>query len=290
MAGAALLIDYILTVAVSISAGIRAITSAFPQLYPYTVILCLITILFIAGMNLRGVRESATIFAWPTYVFIILIFLMLGRGFWYLNQGIIVPAPLPEVRIPGDKSLHIISILLILRAFSAGCSALTGIECVANAVPIFKYPEVQNARYTLLIMVLLLGTMFFGITYCTHVLNLLPNYQESLLSELGHMIFADGPLYYALQAATTLILLLAANTAFAGFPRLASILSNHKYLPKQLSSLGDRLSFSNGISVLAILSCLLVLLFQGDTHRLIPLYAVGVFLAFSLSQLGMVKR
>lgn len=290
LAAAALLLDYLLTVAVSISAGIRAVTSAFPNLLPYTVLLCLLTILFITWMNLRGVRESASVFALPTYAFIGLVFFLFIMAAWRLANHDLPPMPLPDQIIPVDKTLHAITVLLILRAFSAGCSALTGIECVANGVQVFRTPQVNNACKTLLIMVVLLGLMFFGISYLTHTLNILPRHEESLLSELGHLVFGDSYLYYALQTATALILLLAANTAFTGFPRLASILAENKYLPKQLSSLGDRLSFSNGIVVLAGLSCFLVIIFKGDTHRLIPLYSVGVFLAFSLSQLGMVKR
>ncbi len=289
LAGAALLIDYLMTVAVSITAGVLAVTSAFPALIPHTIGLCVLTIIFIAAINLRGIRESGSIFAIPTYAFVIAVILLIGVIIWKLVTHTVQPTPFPTNIVPLGHELHAISILLILSAFSQGCSALTGIECIANGVPVFEKPEVKNAQKTLIMMVVLLGGMFFGISYFASYLHLLPNDQESLLSILGHAGFGNGFLYYFLQVATALILLLAANTAFTGFPRLASILAQHNYLPKQLSSLGDRLSFSNGIIVLAGLSCLLVILFHGNTNALIPLYSIGVFLAFSMSQLGMVR-
>lgn len=292
IAAAALLIDYVLTVAVSVTAGIRAIVSAFPHLYHHSVALSLLTVAIIALMNLRGVQESATAFAFPTYVFIILVLALIGFGGYEIalhKLGDIHPLVDTASRV---TSLHdaftSVSILLILRAFSAGCTAMTGIECVANGVPAFEKPEPRNAAQTLLILAALLGVMFFGVTYMANHLMIVPLQKESVLSQIAHKVFGSGFLYYALQIATMLILLLAANTAFAGFPRLVSILAEKKYLPKQLTSLGDRLSFSNGIVLLAVLSGFLITLFHGVTHALIPLYAVGVFTAFSLSQLGMV--
>lgn len=290
VAAAALLIDYVLTVAVSVTAGVRAIVSAFPSFYHHSVLLSLLAVAIIAIMNLRGVRESATAFAFPTYAFIVLILLLLGVGFVELWTGKMVP-------VVSHSHAHIVSqlaqplgLILILRAFSAGCTAMTGIECVANGVPVFEKPEPRNAAQTLVILAVLLITMFFGVTYLADHLMLMPKETESVLSQIAHRIFGDGWLYYALQVATMLILLLAANTSFAGFPRLVSILAESQYLPKQLTSLGDRLSFSNGVVVLALLSGLLIIIFHGKTHALIPLYAVGVFTAFSMSQLGMVMH
>lgn len=292
LAAAALLIDYLLTVAVSVAAGVHAITSAAPQLAHYSVLLCVMTIIGIAWLNIRGAQESATVFAYPTYFFIILIVSLLGLGFfqlWFEPHTIHV-SPISHPPHTGlDTGAMALSAYMILRAFSAGCSALTGVEGISNAVPLFKKPEVGNAQKTLLLMIALLGLMFFGVSYLAASFNILPENSQTVLSQLGHQVFGDGIAYYMLQAATTAILFLAANTAFTGFPRLASILSHHKYLPKQFSSLGDRLSFSNGIASLAGFSCLLIILFHGSAHHLIPLYAVGVFLAFTLSQAGMVK-
>jgi amino acid transporter len=294
LAAVALLLDYLLTVAVSVSAGIRAVTSAFPGLIPWTVTLCLISIIFITLMNLRGIRESASVFAFPTYAFIALMVFLIGSGLWQIWQGQLSPASVPAMTtaLSGiDQFLEPLTALLILRAFSAGCVALTGIEAVANSVPAFQPSSVKNAQKIIFMMVGLLAGMFFGITYIADVLQIKPQYTQSVLSQIAHAVFGkETVLYYGVQAATAMILLLAANTAFTGFPRLASILSDNKFLPKQLSALGDRLSFSNGILLLAVLSGLLVYLFNGDTHALIPLYSVGVFLAFSLSQLGMIRR
>lgn len=287
IAASALLLDYLLTVAVSVTAGVLALVSAFPLLFPHTVAIALFVIAVIAIINLRGVRESAGIFAFPTYLFIFFVGLLFLMLMWKLFQHQLKPFPLPR-RLVHRRDLEVVSVVMLLRAFAMGCTALTGIECIANSVSVFKRPEVVNAQKTLLMMVILLGSMFLGIGYFSDYLHLIPREDESLLSILGRAGFGDGFLYYALQGSTALILLLAANTAFTGFPRLASILSEHGYLPKQLNSLGDRLSFSNGIILLAILSGLLVILFHGNTYALLPLYSIGVFLAFSLSQLGMV--
>ncbi len=294
LAAAALLIDYLLTVAVSVAAGVLAITSAFPSLMLHTVSLCVLIIFFIAWINLRGVRESAGIFAYPTYIFIfivlILILISLSKIHFHpaTTQAFVAAQVAKHSLLTGHKAAAAITTYMILKAFAQGCSALTGVECIANAVPVFKPPEVNNARKTLLMMVGILGTMFMGITYISNNLHLMPNDQQSLLSQLGHFAFHNSVLYYLLQVATAAILLLAANTAFTGFPRLASVLSEHKFLPKQFSSPGDRLSFSNGIVSLAVFSSLLVIMFRGNVNNLIPLYSIGVYLAFSLSQLGMV--
>ncbi|CAM4387516.1 MAG: Potassium transporter KimA [Legionellaceae bacterium] len=293
IAASALLLDYLLTVAVSISAGIRAVTSAFPALMPIAEILCILAIVVITWINLRGAKESATVFAFPTYIFIGLLLFLIGNGLYQIHQGLLTPNLLSHREIsPGliKNTFDTFSLLLILRAFSAGCSALTGIECVANSVPVFQSPEVKNAKQTLLMMILLLMLMFLGITYLANYLKVIPLEEETVLSQISRTVFNTGFVYYCIQIATALILFLAANTAFTGFPRLASLLSENKFLPKQLTALGDRLSFSNGIILLAVLSSLLIIIFHANTHALIPLYSVGVFLAFSLSQLGMVKR
>lgn len=290
VAAAALLIDYVLTVAVSVTAGIRAVVSAFPNLYSHSVELSLIAVAVIAIMNLRGVRESATAFALPTYIFIFLVLLLMAMGAYDIFMGYLPVHPTQYHSHDLMQFTQPVAIILILRAFSAGCTAMTGIECVANGVPVFEKPESRNASRTLIMLAGLLICMFFGVTYLADHLMLFPEARESILSQIAHKIYGSGILYYGLQFATMAILLLAANTSFAGFPRLASILAQQKYLPKQLTSLGDRLSFSNGIILLAVLSAFLIIVFRGETHLLIPLYAVGVFSAFSLSQLGMVSH
>lgn len=283
-AAAALLIDYVLTVAVSISAGVVAVTSAFPALAPLRVELCLVLLALIAWGNLRGVRESGTMFAIPTYVFVLLLLSLLAAGFFRLAVGSLHAAE-PVVTHP---SAHPLTLLLILRAFSSGCTALTGVEAISNGIPIFRKPEADNAGKTLIAMVALLMTMFLGVTFLAHWLNLVPVEHESLVSQIGRRVFGNGGLYLALQVATMMILVLAANTSFADFPRLSSILARDGYMPRQMANLGDRLVFSNGILVLAFLAGGVILLFGGLPHRLIPLYAVGVFLSFTLSQAGMV--
>ena len=289
VAAAALLIDYVLTVAVSITAGILAIISAAPELLPWRVHLCLLAILIIVWGNLRGVRESGTMFAIPTYAFLVLFVALILTGLTRLVTGSLstVSAPiLPE----GVGGFEILTTLLVLRAFASGCAAMTGVEAISNGVPAFQKPEADNAGKTLIIMATLLGVMFLGITFLARSLGIVPIEHESVVSQIGRQVFGTGPLYLALQAATALILVLAANTAFADFPRLSSILARDGYAPRQLANLGDRLVFSNGIVALAVLAAALVIIFGGHTHGLIPLYAVGVFLSFTLSQAGMVRH
>jgi len=289
-AAAALLTDYVLTVSVSVTSGVAALTSAFPALYPHRLTIALFFVALIMILNLRGVRESGTIFAAPTYLFIlsVLLLLVLGLARW-IGAG--MPAALPPSL--EHEVIQPLTAFLVLRAFSSGCTALTGIEAISNGIPAFKPPEAHNAGKTLLAMGALLATMFLGITFLTHQFGLTPNEMthETLTSQLGRTVFGGGsPLYFVLQVATTLILILAANTSFADFPRLSSILARDRYMPHQFSSLGDRLVFSNGIFTLALASSALIVLFGGETTRLIPLYAVGVFLSFTLSQTGMVVR
>ena len=288
-AAAALLIDYVLTVAVSITAGVAAITSAIPSLYPCRVELCLLAIAFIAWANLRGVRESGTLFAIPTYGFVIVCLGLIVTGLVRLTTGSLVPASSGAVVAP-EVAVQSLTLFLVLRAFASGCTALTGIEAISNGIRAFRAPEAANAGKTLVAMVVLLAPMFLGITFLTRLVGIAPVEHETVISQVGRQVFGTGPLYLVLQAGTAAILILAANTSFAGFPRLSSILARDRYLPRQLANLGDRLVFNNGILGLALLAAGLVVLFGGQTHRLIPLYAVGVFLAFTLSQSGMVRH
>jgi len=289
-AAAAILTDYVLTVAVSISAGVAAITSAFHELYPYRILICLFFVALVMTLNLRGIRESGTIFSVPTYVFVVIMLSMLAAG---MIRWIVAGMPAAEPPRIDYPEMQALTLFLILRAFSSGCAALTGIEAMADGVPVFKAPEAQNAGKTLIAMVTLLVSMFLGITFLSHQYGIVPNTatHETLVSLLGRFVFGDNsPLYLALQIATMLILVLAANTSFADFPRLSSILARDRYMPHQFSNVGDRLVFSNGIATLALASGALIVIFGGQTTRLIPLYAVGVFLSFTLSQAGMFVR
>lgn len=297
IAGASLLVDYVLTVSVSIAAGVAAITSAvqgtrYAWLDDHKVILCLVFIAFIAIANLRGVRESGALFATPTYVFVVSFLLMIGFGlFHYFTYGGAAEIPTPEeLKIAEGYKLQPLTLFLLLGAFSNGCAALTGIEAISNGVQAFKKPEAHNAATTLIWMALLLTTMFLGTSVMAYLYHVHPKANETVISQFARIMFT-GPLgwfYYVVQAATAAILVLAANTAFADFPRLSSLLARDRFLPRQFANRGDRLVFSNGIVILAIFSGVLVIAFGGDTSRLIPLYAVGVFLSFTLSQSGMV--
>ncbi len=285
IAGAALLIDYVLTVTVSISAGIAAITSAFPALHNQTVAMCLLAIVIIMVINLRGVRESGKVFSIPVYIFLGSLFLLIAMSY---IKSFTVPSPaLVEYKAAASNA---IPIFIILRAFASGCATLTGIEAVSNGVRAFRAPEARNAGITLIWMAALLGVLTLGIAYFTNYYRIMPNESETVLSQLARTIFSKGIIYYTIQFATAFILVLAANTSFADFPRLSSIMATDRFLPRQLSNRGDRLVFSNGILLLGFFAALLLVIFGGDTHALIPLYAVGVFTAFTLSQAGMVKH
>ena len=286
VAGAALLIDYVLTVAVSIAAGIAAITSAIPALYSYRVPLCLFAIFLILWANLRGVRESAAVFAGPVYFFIGCAYLLAIGALWRYFSG--PAAVLPEPVSPAAAEPF--AVLLLLRAFAGGCTALTGIEAVANGVQAFKDPVSRNARFVLLVLGTILASLFLALTFATHFFGLVPRETETILSQLGRLTFGTGPVYYIIQVATTTILILAANTSFAGFPRLTSYIAQDRFLPRQFANLGDRLVFSNGIIFLGLAAGALVVVFDGDVHGLIPLYMVGVFVSFTLSQAGMVAH
>jgi amino acid transporter len=297
IAGASLLVDYVLTVSVSIAAGVAAITSAvqgtrYAWLDDHKVVLCLIFIAFIATANLRGVRESGALFATPTYVFVVSFLFMIGFGFFhYFTYGGSAPIPTAaELKTAEGYKLQPLTLFLLLGAFSNGCTALTGIEAISNGVQAFKKPEARNAATTVVWMALLLTTMFLGTSVMAYLYHVHPKQSETVISQFARIMFTGsfGWFYYVVQAATAAILVLAANTAFADFPRLSSLLARDRFLPRQLANRGDRLVFSNGIIILSIFSGLLVIAFGGDTSRLIPLYAVGVFLSFTLSQSGMV--
>ncbi len=287
VAAAALLLDYILTVAVSTAAGVAAVTSAWPRLLHYRVAVGLLFLLLLVVGNLRGVRQSGRIFAAPTYLFIFSMVSLIVTGIARASLGA-PPVEPPIAPIP--EATQDVTLFLLMRAFSAGCAALTGIEAISNGVQVFRRPEARNASTTLMIMAGILGFFFLGTSYLAHVYTVVPGVGQTVVSQLGRAIFGTGPLYYLLQFATASILMVAANTAFADFPRLSSILARDRFVPRQLANLGDRLVFSNGILILAGSAGLLLITFRGSTHRLIPLYAVGVFLAFTLSQSGMVAR
>jgi len=288
IAASSLLIDYVLTVAVSIAAGVAAITSAFPQWQINRVELTLVFVLILMLGNLRGIRESGRIFAAPTYFFVVTILSLIVVGTWRVLTGTVAPvAPVAPVESVGAP----LTLFLLLTAFSNGCTAMTGVEAVSNGVPAFKPPEAKNAAATMLTMVVLSITMFLGITLLSHAFHVVPSDQETVVSQLARGVFGDrGILYYTVQAGTMLILVLAANTAYADFPRLASILARDRYVPRQFMNQGDRLAFSNGIVGLSALAAILLVVFGGDTHSLIPLYMIGVFVSFTLSQAGMVAH
>ncbi len=277
IAGASLLIDYVLTVAVSVAAGVENIVSAFPLLSGHKEFLGAFFICLLMLLNLRGVKDSANFFVLPTYFFIVSFFLMVFLGFQ-------TSAP------PADHAnlYPELPLFLLFKAFASGCSALTGIEAISNGIPLFKHPAQTNAKRTLIWMSMILGSLFLGMTFLAHRYHLLPKLQETVISQLAHLVFGNGIFYYLIQLVTTLILILAANTSYADFPRLSSLLAKDRYLPRQLASVGDRLVFSNGILGLSVAAILLIVLFEGQTHHLIPLYSIGVFLSFTLSQSGMV--
>jgi len=283
VAGAALLIDYTLTVAVSVSAGVENLVSAFPSLASVQVFTAVWIILLLMVLSLRGVKDSATVFAIPTYLFIFSIFLLIGVG---LFKGPEDPTIHPHQVLLSN--MPEIGIILLLRAFSSGCTALTGIEAISNGIPLFKHPQSKNANLTLLMMIAILGSMFAGITYLVNSYDVLPVQGVTLISGLTKAVFGNGIMFYVVQISVFLILFMAASTAYADFPRLSSLLAIDRYAPRQLASIGDRLVFSNGIIGLSLGAIALVIFFKGHTHSLIPLYAVGVFLSFTLSQAGMV--
>jgi amino acid transporter len=285
IAAASLLVDYTLTVSVSISAGVLAVTSAFPKLDTYRVEMCLAALAILMLGNLRGIRESGRIFAVPTYFFIVSIVVLLAAGFYNYFTGGVVPV---HAALPADAGTHRLTIFLLLTAFANGCTAMTGVEAVSNGVPAFRPPEAKNASATLVAMAAIAIFMFVGITVLARAYGVIPSVSESGVSQLGRAIFGRGITYYLIQAGTMLILVLAANTAYADFPRLSSIVARDRYLPRQFMNQGDRLAFSNGILVLSVFAAVLIIGFRGDTQALLPLYMIGVFVSFTLSQAGMV--
>ena len=290
IAAAALLLDYVLTVAVSVAAGVAAITSAFPEWHVSRVWLALAFLALLVIGNLRGIRESGRIFSLPTFFFIGCMGTLIAVGAYRVLTGQIDPAQ-SAASIVVPAQMETLSIFLVLRAFANGCTALTGIEAISDGVPAFKPPEARNAGVTLIIMAVLGVGLFIGTTLLADAYHVIPRNEETVISQLNRAILGGrGPLYYMVQAATTMILVLAANTAFSDFPRLASIVAKDRFLPRQFANQGDRLAFSNGILVLSLLAGVLLVAFGGDTHRLIPLYMLGVFVSFTLSQSGMVVK
>ncbi|EGO2680785.1 APC family permease [Enterococcus faecalis] len=286
LAGGSLLVDYMLTVAVSVSAGAEAIISAIPALYGHQVAISIGIVILITLMNLRGLRESASFLMLPVYSFIAIITLLIVVGLFKIVTG---AQPLNATALPGAV-VPGISIALVLRAFSSGSSSLTGVEAISNAVPFFKKPRAKNAAGTLALMATILGFFFVGITFINYWYGIVPKEEVTVLSQIGKVVFGQNILYYLLQFATALILAVAANTGFSAFPVLAYNLAKDKFMPHMYMDRGDRLGYSNGILTLAAGSIVLLLIFQGSTERLIPLYSIGVFIPFALSQSGMVVK
>ncbi|MGZ6804047.1 MAG: APC family permease, partial [Nocardioidaceae bacterium] len=292
-AAAALLVDYVMTVAVSVVSGVVAVTSAAPALAPHAVLLSVAFVVLLALVNLRGVKESGAAFALPTYAFVVLTFLLLASGLYRAVTGGVPDAQSAHEQLV--RTAHVggvFTLLLCLRAFASGCTALTGVEAISNGVPAFKKPKSRNAATTLTIMGALAISMFGGITalaLATHA-RAYPDGNPSVISQVAEGVWGRTFLYYAFQAATAAILVLAANTAFNGFPTLASILAQDRFLPRQLHNRGDRLVFSNGVVLLAAVASALIVGFDASIDKLIQLYIVGVFTSFTLSQYGMVRH
>ncbi len=291
IAGASLLTDYILTVSVSIASGVAQIVSAFPAMYDYRVLLSVGFIIFVMIMNLRGVKELGTAFAIPTYFFVTLMFITVGTGLFRLFFANTVGTVVDPPEIELAHGLATITPFLILHAFASGTTALTGVEAISNGITAFNEPRSKNAGITLIWMSLILGSLFLGISYLTKEIGAIPSESETVISQLARTVFAGrGTLYLMLIGATTVILIMAANTAFADFPRLGALVAKDGFLPRQLTSRGSRLVFSRGIVALAAIASLILVIFNASVTRLIPLYAIGVFLSFTLSQGGMALR
>ena len=290
IAGGALLTDYILTVAVSVASGVAQITSAYPSFFPYRVPLAVGLVLFMMLVNLRGVKESGTVFAVPTYFFLGMLLLTVGSGLTQYLTGSLNAVENPP-HLGKEPIMQSVSLFLVLHAFSNGTTALTGVEAISNGVPAFKEPRSRNAGITLIWMSTILGILFFGITFLAGRIGAIPSEAETVISQLARTIHEGrGILYLSTIAATTLILVMAANTAFADFPRLSALLAADGFLPRPLTYRGSRLVYSRGIVALALIASLLIVMFQASVTALIPLYAIGVFLSFTLSQSGMAHR
>lgn len=286
IAGGSLLVDYILTVAVSVSAGADAITSAFPILHDHKVAIAVAFVLLITLLNLRGITESASILAYPVYLFVFALIIMIGVGLFNISSGV-VPA---ENHTSIGTPVAGISLFLLLKAFASGSSALTGVEAISNAIPNFRDPAPKNAAKTLVSMGLILAVLFSGITFLAYYYGITPSARETVVSQIASQTFGRNWMYYFIQGTTALILVFAANTGYSAFPLLAVNLARDKYLPRMLSNRGDRLVFSNGIVTLGVAAIILILIFKGNTEHLIPLYAVGVFIPFTLAQTGMMLK
>ncbi|MGX2961086.1 APC family permease [Peribacillus sp. JNUCC 23] len=286
IAGGSLLVDYILTVAVSVSAGTDAITSAFPALHFYNVEIAIIFVIFITLLNLRGVTESASILAYPVYLFVLALFILIGVGIYHIVSGQVSPA----LHTPLGTPVAGISLFILLRAFASGSSALTGVEAISNAIPNFKNPAPNNAAKTLIAMGALLAVLFSGIIFLAYYYGIVPNEKVTVVSQIAEDTFGRNLMYYFIQGTTALILILAANTGYSAFPLLAVNLAKDKFIPRMFTIRGDRLGYSNGIMILGIASVILIIAFKGRTEHLIPLYAVGVFIPFTLSQTGMIVK
>src|SRR5215208_3715335 len=291
VAAAALLTDYILTVSVSVSSGVAQIVSAYPPLFNYRVPISILCVVFIMVINLRGVREAGAAFAIPSYLFIVMMLIMIGTGLFRLVTG-----TLPDVQNPPQiehfgEAISGITAFLLLHAFSSGTTALTGVEAISNGITAFKEPRSRNAGITLIWMAFILGLLFLGISFLTRVVHAVPSEAETVISQLARTVFnGQGLLYLLVIIGTTVILILAANTAFAGFPRLSAMLAQDGFMPRQLTYRGSRLVYSYGIVFLAGMASVLVIVFQASVTRLIPLYAIEVFLSFTLAQAGMARR
>ncbi|GGA12055.1 amino acid permease [Paenibacillus marchantiophytorum] len=286
LAGGSLLVDYILTVAVSISAGTDAITSAFPHLHPYNVEIAITLVILITILNLRGITESASILAYPVYLFILALFVLIGVGLYHILTGAVSPTN----HVPLGTPVAGISLFLLLKAFASGSSALTGVEAISNAIPNFKDPGPSNASKTLAAMGLLLALLFSGVVYLAYYYGIAPKAQETVVSQIASQTFGRNWMYYCVQGTTAMILVLAANTGYSAFPLLAVNLAKDKFIARMFTIRGDRLGYSNGIIFLAVASILLIIAFKGRTEHLIPLYAVGVFIPFTLAQTGMLVK
>nr|WP_135503944.1 APC family permease [Planococcus koreensis] len=286
LAGGSLLVDYILTVAVSVTAGTDAITSAFPSLHDYNVLIAIVFVVFLTLLNLRGVTESASILAYPVYLFVLALFILMGVGFYNIITGTVPPELHPQIGTPVAG----ISLFILLRAFASGSSALTGVEAISNAIPNFKEPSSLNAAKTLTAMGILLAILFSGIVFLAYYYGIAPLAEETVVSQIAEQTFGRNFMYFFIQGTTALILILAANTGYSAFPLLAVNLATDSFIPRMFTVRGDRLGYSNGIVILGISSILLIIAFGGHTEQLIPLYAVGVFIPFTLSQSGMIVK
>ncbi|HEX5836479.1 MAG TPA: APC family permease [Anaerolineales bacterium] len=291
LAGAALLIEYFLTVSVSVSSGVAQIVSAYPALFDYRVAIAIVCVMLITVINLRGVRESGAAFAIPSFFFIAIMFVTIGTGLFRLLTG-----TLPDVIDPPEvehfgEAISGITAFLLLHAFSSGTAALTGVEAISNGITAFKEPRSRNAGITLIWMAFILGSLFIGISFLAREIGTVPSETETVISQIARTVFdGQGIMYLAVIAGTTVILILAANTSFAGFPRLSAMLARDGFMPRQLTYRGSRLVYSYGIIALAVIACIQIIIFQASVTRLIPLYAIGVFLSFTLAQGGMAWR